>query len=73
MVFREAEFSDGSRISHTGELYPKGGANLLFGQNDPENCMKMKKKLGREGKGGDTSLMSPSLDPPLELDNSYVV
>ena len=55
MVFREAEFSDGSRISHTGELYPKGGANLLFGQNDPENCMKMKKNWAERG-GGETRL-----------------
>ena len=38
-----------------------GGANLLFGQIFPENCMKMK-EIGP--RGGRVSL-APPLDPPM--------
>ena len=34
-----------------GGANPKGGANLLFGQFFPENCMKMKKFWARGGVG----------------------
>ena len=47
-----AEFSGGSRISQMREgsaNFQGGGANLLFGQISPENCMKMKEF----GPGGD--------------------
>ena len=37
-----------------------GGANLLFGQKFPKNCMKMKEF----GPGGHASL-APPLDPPM--------
>ena len=52
-----------SRISQTGDANLQGrGANLLFLQNFPQNCMKMKKKLDREGGGGAPG----TLDPPME-------
>ena len=41
-----------------------GGANVLFGQKIPENCMKMKEFGPR---GGGASLAPPSLDPPMLL------
>ena len=42
----------GSRISQTGESsFQNGGANLLYGQIFPENCMKMKMKEFGPGRG----------------------
>ena len=40
-----------------------GGANLLFGQKFPENCMKMN-KFGPRG-GGGMHPWHPPLDPPM--------
>ena len=40
--------SGGSGIFKTGGANPKGGANLLFGQFLPKNCMKME-KLNQKG------------------------
>ena len=48
-------FSGGSRISQTAAPTPKRGANLLFGQIFPENCMKI--GLGHP--------WCPSLDLPM--------
>ena len=45
-----------------GRNHKGGSANLLFGQIFPKNCMKTKEIGLRE-----TSLMPPSLDPPMDL------
>ena len=57
-----------SRISQTGRgggSPQDGDANLFFGQNFPENCMKMK-KIGSKG----TASLAPLLDPPCVYNSS---
>ena len=59
-------FSGGSRISHRREHQPQDeGANLLFCQKFPENCMKMK-EFGSRGRG-DPRVPGAPLDPPMCL------
>ena len=41
-----------------------GGANLLFGQKFPQNCMEMK-EFGPRGGGASLATPPPPLDPPM--------
>ena len=53
----------GSRISQTGDANPiSWGSNLLFGEFFAENCMKIGKKLDKEGVWGRAPPVPP-LDP----------
>ena len=57
LAVADPEFPRGGGANPQG-----GGANLLFGQKFPKNCMKMKEFGPRGGWGAS---LAPPLDPPM--------